>query len=156
MTDVSATGSSLLVTASVTFPNGFTIDAFATDADPFSFADRQIAEMELDANGNPVTRSMLSPIELTVSLTPGSEAAANMQALFEANAPARGKRVNRDSISISQTLPNGSSATLSSGIITSGAGGAGASADGRIKSVSYVLKFAEVSTTRGGGFSFSL
>lgn len=148
MTDVSSIGSALLLRASETFPEGFTIDAFATDADPFSFADRAIAEMELDINGNPVTRALLTPIEITVNLTPGSDPAENMSVLFEANAAARGKVVNRDNITLSQTMPSGHTATLSDGIITSGPGGFGSSADGRVKSLAYVLKFASVSTTR--------
>ena len=148
MTDVSSIGSALLLRASETFPEGFTIDAFATDADPFSFADRAIAEMELDINGNPVTRALLTPIEITVNLTPGSEPAENMSVLFEANAAARGKVVNRDNITLSQTMPSGHTATLSDGIITSGPGGFGSSADGRVKTLVYVLKFASVSTTR--------
>ena len=148
MTDVSSIGSALLLRASETFPEGFTIDAFATDADPFSFADRAIAEMELDINGNPVTRALLTPIEITVNLTPGSDPAENMSVLFEANAASRGKVVNRDNITLSQTMPSGHTATLSDGIITSGPGGFGSSADGRVKSLAYVLKFASVSTTR--------
>ena len=148
MTDVSSIGSALLLRASEVFPEGFPMNAFATDADPFSFADRAIAEMELDINGNPVTRALLSPIEITVNLTPGSDPAENMSVLFEANAAARGKVVNRDKITLSQTMPSGHTATLSDGIITGGPGGFGSSADGRVKSLAYTLKFASVSTTR--------
>lgn len=149
MSDASSIGSSLQLVASETFPGGFVLDAFATDADPFSFADRQIAEMELDINGNAVTRSMLTPIEMTIAVTPNSEEADNMQVLFSANAPGRGKKVNRDEITLSQTLPNGASATLSGGIITGGPGGFGTSSDGRIKSMSYTMKFTEASYTKG-------
>lgn len=148
MADVSAIGSSLTLKASETFPAGFALSAFASDADPFSFADRAIAEMELDINGNSVTRALLTPIELTINVTPNTEEANNMAVLFEANAAARGKVVNRDVITLTQVMPNGATATLSDGIITSGPGGFGTSADGRIKSQAYILKFASVSSTR--------
>jgi hypothetical protein len=148
MADVSAIGSEFLLRASETFPEGFTIDAFATDADPFTFADREIASMELDINGNPVTRALLAPIEITFNLTPGTPAAENMAVLFEANAAGRGKIVNRDEITLSQSMPSGHTATLKEGIITSGPGGFGSSADGRVASQAYTLMFASMTTTR--------
>ena len=55
MQDISASGISLLVRGSVTFPNGFTVTQFADDADPFDLPALEIAATAMNLNGELVT-----------------------------------------------------------------------------------------------------
>lgn len=148
MQDISATGISLLVKGSITFPNGFTVTQFADDADPFDLPSLEIAATAMNVNGELVTWSSPQPINPTLNVIPGSEDDNNLATLFEANRAAAGKTVARDIITIVATYPDGSTATLSNGKMTSGFPGKSIASAGRMKSKAYSFMFQDLALTR--------
>ena len=95
MQDISASGISLLVKGSVTFPNGFTVTQFADDADPFDLPALEIAATAMNLNGELVTWSAPQPINPSLNVIPGSEDDNNLSALFEANRAAQGRTIGQ-------------------------------------------------------------
>lgn len=148
MQDISATGLSLTIRASETFPSGFTFTEFADDADGFDLPAMDIASTAMNVNGDLVTWSSPQPITPTINAIPGSEGDENLAVLFEANRAARGKRVARDIITIVANYPDGSTVTLANGKMTNGFPGKSIASGGRMKSKAYVFAFQDISGTR--------
>lgn len=148
MQDVSATGFTLVLKASQTFPNGFTISEVADDADPFDIPAVEIASTAMNVNGDLVTWSSPQPMNATVNVIPASEADKNLSILWDANRAARGKRHARDVITLVASYPDGSTKTFSEGKMTSGMPGGSVASGGRIKSNAYVFAFQDFSQTR--------
>lgn len=151
MYDISASGLSLIIKASETFPNGFAFTDFADDADPFDMPALDIAATAMNVNGQLVTWSAPTPILPTINAIPGSEGDNNLSILFEANRASSGKRVARDIITIVATYADGSTVTLSNGKLTSGFPGKSVASAGRNKSKAYVFAFQDISVTRPQG-----
>lgn len=148
MQDISATGFTLVLKASQTFPNGFTITEVADDADPFDIPAVEIASTAMNVNGDLVTWSSPQPMNATVNVIPASEADKNLSILWDANRAARGKRHARDVITLVASYPDGSTKTFSEGKMTSGMPGGSVASGGRIKSNAYVFAFQDFSQTR--------
>ena len=148
MQDVSATGFTLVLKASQTFPNGFTISEVADDADPFDIPAVEIASTAMNVNGDLVTWSSPQPMSATINVIPASEADKNLSILWDANRAARGKRHARDIITLVASYPDGSTKTFSEGKMTSGMPGGSVASGGRIKSNAYVFAFQDFSQTR--------
>lgn len=146
--DVSATGLSIVIRASITFPSGFSITAFADDADPFDIPDIAIATAAMGLNGDLITFSSPTPITPTLNVIPGSPEDQNLSILYNANRAARGRRVARDIITIIGTYPDGSTTTLTQGKMTSGNPGKSVASAGRIKTKAYTFAFEDISVTR--------
>lgn len=144
MNDVGGFGLQVLVRASKTFPGGFTITQFPDDADPFDLPDLQIGDAASGLNGDLITWSKANPLAFAMALIPGSEDQKNMAVLFEANRPARGKRPAKDVITIVGIYPDGSTITLSSGIIYSGLPGKSVASSARYKSSVYNFRFEQL------------
>lgn len=148
MQDISATGISLLIKASVTFPNGFTVTQFADDADPFDLPSLEIAATAMNVNGVLVTWSSPQPINPSLNVIPGSEDDNNLATLFEANRAAQGKTVARDIVTIVANYPDGSTVTLSNGKMINGFPGKSVASAGRMKSKAYSFMFQDIALTR--------
>lgn len=146
--DVSGTGFSLTVKASVTFPQGFLVTAFADDADPWDSPALDIATLSMNVNGDLVSFSAPQPLTRTLNVIPGSEEDNNLAILWEANRVGKGKRAARDIITIVATWPDGSTETLGGGKITNGMSGKSLASGGKIKSRAYLFGFESLSTTR--------
>lgn len=146
--DTSGTGFTLTITASVTFPNGFQVSAFADDADPWDAPSLAIATPSMNVNGDLVVFSAPVPLTRTVNVIPGSEDDNNLSILYEANRVGKGKRSARDIITIVGAWPDGSTETLSSGKITDGMSGKSLASSNKIKSKSYGFAFESLSITR--------
>jgi hypothetical protein len=147
MEDISATGVSLQIVASVTFPNGFTFTEFADDADGFDNPAMDIASSAMNVNGDLVTWSAPTPLMPTINAIPGSEGDRNLQILLEANRAAKGKTVARDIVTIVATWPDGSTTTYSNGKMTNGMPGKSFTSAGRMKSKAYIFAFQDFSAT---------
>lgn len=148
MQDVSAQGFTLVLRASQTFPNGFTITEVADDADPFDIPAVEIASTDMNVNGDLVTWSSPTPMTPTINVIPGSESDKNLSFLWDANRAARGKRNARDVITLVASYPDGSTKTFSEGKMTSGMPGGSVASGGRIKTNAYVFAFQDFSQTR--------
>lgn len=148
MYDTSAIGIALRCVASESFPAGFTITEFADDADPFDIPAIDIATPAMNVNGDLVVFSAPTPITITISVIPGSDADNNLAVIFEANRAAKNKRHARDEITLVGTYPDGSSLKLSEGKMTNGMPGNSPASAGRIKSKTYTFAFQNLSRTR--------
>ncbi|GAB1830104.1 phage tail fiber protein [Achromobacter xylosoxidans] len=148
MYDTSAIGVALRCVASESFPSGFTITEFADDADPFDIPAIDIATPAMNVNGDLVVFSAPTPITITISVIPGSDADNNLAVIFEANRAAKNKRHARDEITLVGTYPDGASLTLSEGKMTNGMPGNSPASAGRIKSKAYTFAFQNLSRTR--------
>ncbi|MFY3127633.1 phage tail fiber protein [Achromobacter xylosoxidans] len=148
MYDTSAIGVALRCVASESFPAGFTITEFSDDADPFDIPAIDIATPAMNVNGDLVVFSAPTPITITISVIPGSDADNNLAVIFEANRAAKNKRHARDEITLVGTYPDGSSLKLSEGKMTNGMPGNSPASAGRIKSKTYTFAFQNLSRTR--------
>jgi len=149
MYDTSATGIALRCVASQSFPGGFTITAFADDADPFDVPAIDIATAAMNVNGDLVTFSAPTPISITLNVIPDSEEDQNLAVIFEANRPAKNKRHVGDVITMVATYPNGATVSLSEGKMTNGVPASSPASAGRIKSKAYAFAFQNLARTRG-------
>lgn len=139
--DVSATGVSLRVIASRTFPQGFTLTQFADDADPIDIPDATIAAATMNVNGDLVASSAPAPILLNVNVLPNTDDDRNMGILLNANRAARGRRFVGDIITIVATFPGGQTDVYTSGKLLTGNPGRSVASAGRIKSKLYSFAF---------------
>lgn len=146
--DVSGTGLSLTVKASVTFPQGFTVTAFADDADPLDAPSLDIYTPTMNVNGDMVGFSAPQPLTRTLNVIPGSEDDNNLSILYEANRVGKGKRSARDVITIVAAWPDGSTETLTGGKMNTGMSGKSLASSGKIKSRSYGFAFESYASTR--------
>lgn len=141
MQDISVFGLQVRLVASLTFPQGITITQFADDQDPLDFPSTQIGDKGMGVNGDMVGWAVATPIEVPLSIIPGSEDNKNLAVLFDANRAARGKRVVRDVLTMTVMYPDGSTRTLSGGMITDGTPAQGAQSSGRKKTQTYTFAF---------------
>jgi hypothetical protein len=149
--DISATGLSLTIIASVTYPNGFTVTEFADDADPLDFPAIDIATASMNVNGDLVVYSSPVPLNSTINVIPGSAADNNLSIIYEANRAAKGKTVARDVITMIVNYPDGTTATASNGKMVNGIPGKGVASAGRLKTPSYGFSFQDFQKTRRQG-----
>lgn len=145
--DVSATGLSLTIKASVTFPQGFTFTEFADDADGWDAPAIDIATVSMNVNGQMVAYSSPVPLVRTINAIPGSPGQRNLALLYEANRVGTGKRKAGDKITIVANYPDGSTETLSEGLITNGMPGKSVASAGRIKTNAYTFAFESLAST---------
>lgn len=148
MQDISAIGVSVRVLASFTFPSGFLVTEFASDADPFDLPSIDIATAEMNVNGELVVFSAPTPITLTLNVIPDSDADKNLAVIFEANRAAKNKRSVRDVITIIGVYPNGSTISLALGKMTAGMPANSPASAGRMKSKAYTFVFEQLARTR--------
>jgi len=141
MQDIAGFGLQVRVIASKTFPAGFTVTAFADDADPFDLPTLQINDAAMGLNGDMVTWSTANPIPLAIAVIPKSDDDKNLAVVFEANRAARGKKPAKDVITIVGIYPDGSTITLSPGIVYDGLPGNAVASAGRLKSKVYNFRF---------------
>ncbi|WP_237386226.1 phage tail fiber protein [Xenorhabdus sp. Sc-CR9] len=148
MNDVSATGLSLVIQATKTFPSGIQITQFADDADPLDLPAVDIAQTGMDINGNLVAWSAPTPQAVTINVLAGSEEDENLSILLEANTAKRGRRHAGDIITIVASYGDGSTTTARNGKITNGSRGNSAASAGRLKSKQYTFVFQDFDRTR--------
>lgn len=141
MQDVSAFGIKVNLVASLTFPMGFEITAFADDADPVDQASIQLRDKATGVNGDLIVWSKSNAVPMTISVIPGSDDDNNLQVLAKANRAARGRRAVQDEITAVITYPDGTTERLVRGAITDAIIGKPAASSGRLKTKPYVFAF---------------
>ena len=147
MQDISGFGLRVQLFASVTFPAGIDITAFADDADPFDIPSQQLADKAMGLNGDLVTWSTANPVLATLNVIPGSQDDVNLQILAESNRVGKGKQSNRDVITMVAIYPDGSTFTGINGKITDAPMGNSVAQAGRLKSKAYAFAFENRVTT---------
>lgn len=141
MQDVSAFGFVATLIASVTFPTGFGLSAFADDTDPFDLPDIKVGDTASGLNGDLIAWSKATPLNVTIGVIPGSIDDANLSALLEANRVGKGKNSARDIITITAVYPSGNVLILSNGKIQSGSMGSSVASSGRLKTKPFMFAF---------------
>ncbi len=149
MINISGFGLSAQVTASKSFPSGFTVTAFAENADPLESPDLVAADTAMGLNGDMIVWSRPALIEIAMSVIPTSQEDQNLAALLDANRVGKNKTSARDQIGIVWTYPNGMIVNCSPGIIISGSLVPVVTSEGRIKTRRYSFKFEAVSKSGG-------
>lgn len=149
MQNISGFGLSAQITASSTFPNGFTLTEYADDTDPLDSPDLAIADVAFGLNGDMVIWSRPAGIHVTFGVIPRSPGDQNLAALAEANRVAKNKRGARDVVGIIWTYPDGMIVNCSPGAILTGAVIPQVASNGRIKTRMYQFVFENVSKTNG-------
>jgi hypothetical protein len=147
MYDVSATGISLTIKFSVTFPQGFTFTEFADDADGWDAPAIDIATTAMNLNGDLVVYSAPTAILRTINAIPGSPGQRNLAIAYEANRVGKGKRKANDKVTIVANYPDGSTETLSEGVMINGMPGKSVASAGRVKSNGYNFAFQDLAST---------
>lgn len=141
MQNVSGTGMKIIVMGSVIFPAGIMVTHFADDADPFDVPSIQLADKAMGLNGDLVVWAKPNPIDVTISVIPGSESDINLAVLAEANRPARGKTPTGDVITLTRILPDGKTVVLTPGRLTNAPPALSVASAGRQKSSAYTFTF---------------
>lgn len=145
MSDVSSIGLSVRITASNTFPNGFTVTSYADDGDNGVTENIEIADEAVGLNGDLITWSKTSKIPYTVNVIPNTEDAQNLDILLKANRATKYHRSAKDIITIVETNPTTlKTRTLREGHIKSGAISDVYGSDGRIKTKQFTFVFSDV------------
>ena len=141
MQNISGFGLADTIVASKTFPVGLFLTEYADDTDPLDIPSIQIADKAMGLNGDLVIWSKPQPINLVLSVVPGSFTDINLAILLEANRVGRGKIGARDVIQMTVSYPAGNFITLTNGAITDGPPASSVSSAGRLKSKSYSFTF---------------
>jgi hypothetical protein len=139
--DISGFGLVINVIASNTFPAGFVITQFADDADPFDIPAIQIADKAMGLNGDLIVWARAVPIDVSISVIPGSPDDLNLGILAQANRPSQGKVPALDVITLTGIYPDGRALTLKSGKLTNSPFGLSVASSGRLKSKTYGFTF---------------
>lgn len=147
MHNISGFGLRVAIRASVTFPSGIILSAFADDSDPLDLPQLTLAETAMGLNGELLTWAKPNGIPMNLSLTPNGDDDINMTILAEANRVGRGKRGARDVITATIKYPDGSTVTMSQGVIVGAIIGIPVASAGRMKSKPFQFMFENM--TRG-------
>lgn len=147
MPDISGFGFRVRLIASVTFPAGFDIEAFADDTDPFDMPSQQLADKAMGLNGDMASWSTANPLLTTLSIMPGTTDDENMKILANSNRVGKGKQSNRDVITLVGIYPSGKTISLVRGRITDAPLGDSIASAGRLKSNTYGFAFENLVTT---------
>lgn len=145
--DISSFGIRVRIVASSTFPAGIDITQFADDGDSLDIPQQQIADKAMGVNGDLITWAKANPLNLTLNIIPNSDDDRNMSVLLEANRVARGKRGNRDTITLTAVYADGKTQTWSGGRITDGIPGNALASSGRMKTKPYMFAFESLART---------
>lgn len=143
--DVSATGVSIFIRSSVSFPTGFIVEGMADDTDPLGFSEMTVAEADTNINGDLVTWGKPQVMTPKLAVVAGSPADDNLQIMLAAR-----ENGVREEVEMTVTYPDGSSVTASEGVMTTGTKGKNVSSAGRTATRSYGFAFGTHSELRAG------
>ena len=141
--DVSATGVSIFIKSSVSFPTGFFVEGMADDTDPLGFSEMTVAEADTNANGDLVVWGKPHVLTPKLAVVAGSPADDNLQIMLAAR-----ENGVREEVEMTVTYPDGSSVTASEGVLTTGTKGKTVSSAGRTATRSYGFAFGTHSELR--------
>lgn len=120
MIDVSGFGTGIVIVALQSFPMGFSLSKFADDADPISAKDIEAVGYEMLYDGSLFAFDKAAPVELSVSVIPGSDDDSNLKILLSSRKGAKKLISTSDVTSMVVTYPDGGRVILSNGTILRG------------------------------------
>jgi|9_EtaG_2_1085328.scaffolds.fasta_scaffold00289_11 hypothetical protein len=138
-----ASGSFILLTASVTFPVPFKIQAFGDENDPFDMDSVQIQEVVKDLNGNVYDYGIQNFFPVTINVSQNTPEQLNLALLAKRNLV--GTNQARDIITLQQIVAGEVKTTYFKGKITEAPFGSPAGSNGKLKNMQYKFKFGNVS-----------
>ena len=139
--NITGFGLKLVLVAASTFPVGFTITQFADDTDPLDFPSLEIGDTAMGLNGDLIGWQVANPIEVDLSVIPGSEDDLNLSILYQANRISLGKSALFDAITLTGTYSDGTIVILNNGFMVAGIPAKSVASAGRLKSKTYKFKF---------------
>lgn len=140
--NISAQGISCTVVSTVTFPYGFSIkEDFPDDVDPITIGNQTVRSSKMLVDGSLYTYITAKPIEVTISVLPGTKSDTNLGVILSASKVQQQLIPLPDSLSLVISYPDGVTATLIMGSMVSGPPARGVSRDGRIKTNQYQMVF---------------
>ena len=147
MSSITATGSVANIRASVTFPQGFDVNDWCDDGDPFDIPSVVTGDDASNINGQRVFWSVANVKDVTMGVIPGSPSDRKLRDLLTFNDPAGGKGVTGDIIEMTLTFPNGTFTQFFKGSIKGGPPANSATSAGRLKSKFYIFGFESATGT---------
>lgn len=143
--NIGGVGLSITVFASITFPQGFTLTEFSTEADPLEMpTDIEITNSQIGLNGDKAVWQVVPKISVGINLMPGTEGDKNMQILANTNRKAKNKVAPLDTITYIISYPDGKTKTCTDGNITVGKIADGVGTDSKYAPGHYVVDFANI------------
>lgn len=139
--DVSASGIKITVIAIPTYPFGITITSFSDDADPLDSPELNMADFTMGLNGDLILNRHPTPIEINLSVIPGTDEERALSNLLDANRVAKNKVSYQDSITLTVQYPDGLTKVLTNGAIVAGSVVTGVSSNGRLKTKAFKFVF---------------
>lgn len=120
MINVSGFGTSIVVLALQSFPMGFVLKAFADDVDPISAREVEPVGYEMLYDGDLFAYDKATPVEVAVSVIPGSDDDINLKILLQSKKGAAKILPLPDITSMVITYPDKGRVILSKGTILRG------------------------------------
>lgn len=139
--DISGFGLRINVIADKTFPHGIILSEFADDGDPFDIPSIAYADKAMGLNGDLITWSKATPLDITINLIPDGDDDRNLSALAEANRVSKGKKSAGDTITLVKTDVAGRTTILTGGRLVNAMPGTSVGSAGRKKSKAYTFTF---------------
>lgn len=146
MINVSGFGLIGNLVASTTFPQGFSLTAFADDGDSLDIPDFNVAATGMGLNGHMLVWNQAAVTDVGINLIPSSQDDVNMSVLVEANRVGLNKRSAKDVITLTVSYPDGSTSTFSGGALVTGSIAKSVSSQQRIRSRNYRFHFEKKTT----------
>jgi len=144
MIDVSGFGTGITIVALQSFPMGFNLSQFADDQDPLTAKDISPTGYEMLYDGSLFAFDKAAPVEVAVSVIPGSDDDLNLKILLQSKKSTPKILPLPDITSMVITYPDNGRVILSSGSILSGPVVDSITSAGRKKSNTYTFVFGTV------------
>lgn len=141
MQDISATGTTATIFAAPSFPTGFTISAWADDANPIDVETLTIADTGMGVNGDLVVWNTPNPIRITLRPIPNSDGDVNLQILLDANRVAKNKTSVQDIDTLVINYPDGTVRSFVNGKLVTGTPALGVASNARLQTREYQFVF---------------
>lgn len=143
--NIGGVGLKITVIANITFPQGFTLTEFSTEADPLEMpADVEITSSQMGLNGDKAVWQVVPKMSVGINLMPNTEGDKNMQILANANRKEKNKVAPLDNITYIISYPNGKIVTCTEGNITVGKIADNVGTDSKYAPGHYVVDFAHI------------
>lgn len=134
-------GLKVTIIASPVFPQGFTIDKWSDDADPLNIGDLELTQTAMGVNGDLISWNKAVPIPVELNVIPNSDDDKNLKILFNSNRAARNKVSTQDDITMIISYPDGTTNTLTGGVIKTGQVAKSVTSESRLKTATFSFEF---------------